>query len=88
MLMLPPEQMPLYNHPLPSLEEWLRQIGAHQDSQQPASWDLHRPQWSARIELEMEDLRVCWQQDGQRKVRHFSYGLSRADVEAAILAGP
>jgi hypothetical protein len=28
------------------------------------------------------------QQDGQRRVRHFSYGLSRADVEAAILAGP
>lgn len=88
MLMLPSEQMPLYNHPLPSLEEWLRQIGAHQDSQRPSSWDLHRPQWSARIELDMEDLRVSWQQDGQRRVRHFPYGLSRADVEAAILAGP
>jgi hypothetical protein len=88
MLMLPPEQMPLYNHPLPSLEEWLRQIGAQQHSGRPSSWDLHRPQWSARIELEMEDLRVSWEQDGQSRVRHFPYGLSRADVEAAILAGP
>ncbi len=59
-----------------------------QHSGRPSSWDLHRPQWSARIELEMEDLRVSWQQDGQSRVRHFPYGLSRADVEAAILAGP
>jgi len=31
---------------------------------------------------------VRWHQEGHETQRHFSYGLSRADVEAAILAGP
>jgi hypothetical protein len=31
---------------------------------------------------------VSWHREGHTSVRHFPYGLSRADVEAAILAGP
>jgi len=31
---------------------------------------------------------VSWYHDGQERLRHFPYGLARADVEAAILAGP
>jgi hypothetical protein len=54
----------------------------------PSRWDLHRPQWSALIELDVEDLRVSWHQDGMTTVRQFPYGLTRADVESAILAGP
>jgi hypothetical protein len=51
-------------------------------------WDLQQPRWSARIELESEELKVSWDQGQPPSVRHFPYGLSRADVEAAILAGP
>ena len=85
---LPSDRTPLYHHPLPALEEWLRQLGARQQSARSAIWDLHRPQWSARIELAIEELQVSWHHDGLERVRHFSYGLSRADVEAAILVGP
>lgn len=85
---LPPEDTPLYNHPLPALEDWLRSLGARQQSPYSASWDLHHPQWSARIDLEVEDLKVSWHQEGSKKVRLLPYGLSRADVEAAILEGP
>jgi hypothetical protein len=85
---LPPEDTPLYNHPLPALEEWLRDLGARQQAPYSASWDLHRPQWSARIDLEVEEWKVYWHQEGKESVRQFPYGLSRADAEAAILAGP
>jgi len=37
----------------------------------------------------VEELRVRWAAPGEAPVeRHFPYGFSRADVEAAILAGP
>jgi hypothetical protein len=85
---LPPDRTPLYHHPLPALEAWLLELGARQLSARSALWDLHRPQWSARIELGIEELQVSWQHDGQERIRHFSYGLTRSDVEAAILAGP
>jgi len=85
---LPDSATPLYNHPLPALEDWLRELGAAQQRRNPCSWDLHHNDWSAEIELEVEDLSVRWQHDGQCTVRQFPYGLSRADVEAAILAGP
>lgn len=85
---MPSPQTPLYNHPLPSLESWLQELGARQQAENPCCWDLHQPLWSARIELEVEDLQVTWHQEGQQSVRRFPYGLSRADVQAAILAGP
>lgn len=85
---LPPDRTPLYNHTLPALEEWLRELGARQQGSHATCWDLHHPQWSASIALEVEELVVCWHQEGRRSERHFPYGLSRADVEAAILAGP
>lgn len=88
MVSLPPEGTPLYHHPLPALEDWLRQLGARQERAHSVFWDLHRPQWSARIALDVEELSVSWHHDGQQTQRHFPYGLSRADVEAAILAGP
>jgi hypothetical protein len=87
-MLLPEADTPLYNHPLPALEGWLRQLGALQEGHHGAVWDLQGPRWTARIELEIEELKVSWQHDGRSSVRHFPYGLSRADVEAAILAGP
>jgi hypothetical protein len=85
---LPAAQTPLYNHSLPVLEQWLRELGAVQQRAEPCVWDLHRPEWSARIELAVEELSVAWHADGQTRLRSFPYGLSRADAEAAILAGP
>ena len=85
---LPPSQTPLYHHALAQLELWLAGLGAHQRGSHSSLWDLHQPQWSALLELEVEELKVSWLQDGQQSVRHFPYGLSRADAEAAILAGP
>jgi hypothetical protein len=85
---LPPEPLPLYNHTLPALEQWLRQLGAEQRSDQREEWELRHGGWSARIILEIEDLTVVWRGEEGERQRRFSYGLSRADVEAAILAGP
>ena len=86
---LPPSQAPLYNHPLPALESWLRALGARQRAVNSCLWDLQLADWSAELELEVEDLRVRWLAAGGEPVeRHFPYGFSRADVEAAILAGP
>jgi len=84
----PTSETPLYHHPLPALEAWLASIGAHQQRSQPCCWDLHGPEWSAQIELEVEELKVSCHNEGRVSVRHFPYGLSRADAEAAILAGP
>lgn len=85
---LPPERTPLYHHPLPALEEWLRQLGARPDGPHAVRWDLHQAQWSAQIVFGVEDLTVSWHQDGRQSIRQFPYGLAREDVEAAILAGP
>jgi hypothetical protein len=75
---LPPPQAPLYNHPLPALEQWLRDLGAVQHGPHSCLWDL---------ELVVV-LCIRWQAAEVPVERHFPYGFSRADVEAAILAGP
>ena len=85
---MPSSQTPLYHHPLPALELWLEQLGGKRHRANPCLWDLQRPEWSAQIELEVDELKVSWHSDGQVCVRHFPYGLSRADAEAVILAGP
>jgi hypothetical protein len=88
MVSLPPERTPLYNHPLPALEAWLRQLGARQDPASVSAWELAGPDWTARIVLESEDLAVYWSGAAGERLRRFPYGLGRTDVEAAILAGP
>jgi len=96
---LPPAQAPLYNHPLPALERWLSALGAVQRGANSCLWDLQHPDWAAEIELEVEELAVRWHArtgaaaaagsaSDSAVERHFPYGFSRADVEAAILAGP
>ena len=86
MVSLPPDRTPLYHHPLPALEAWLRELGADQQGGRPECWQLSRNGWSANLRLESEELTVQWQNGGPE--RRFPYGLCRADVEAAILAGP
>ncbi|HJM80686.1 MAG: DUF3143 domain-containing protein [Prochlorococcus sp.] len=88
MSLLPPKQTPLNRHSLASLENWLRQLGAERSSSDPCRWIWLLPQWSAEILLEQEELRVVWEQDGQRSQCCLPYGLPRCDVEAALLAGP
>jgi len=86
MVTLPPAQTRLYNHPLPALEAWLQTLGAQQQQGRREIWQLSRSGWSATLLLDTEELVVRWQEQGPE--RRFSYSLCRADVEAAILAGP
>jgi len=85
---LPSPQAPLYSHPLPALEQWLMDLGAVQKGPHSCLWDMELANWSAQIELEVEELSVRWRTGEAPVERHFPYGFSRADVEAAILAGP
>ncbi len=88
MSLLPPAQTPLNQHSLLALELWLKKIGAERKSKDPSLWTLIRPEWSAEIRMEKEELRVTWEQEGMKKQRCFPYGLSRDDAEAAISEGP
>ena len=86
--MLPPPPTPLYHHPLPSLEAWLEGLGARQAHRHSPLWTLDQPEWSAEIELRQAELQVRWLRGDERCQRTFSYGLTRDDVQSAILAGP
>ncbi len=85
---LPPFQTPLNRHSLTALESWLNQLGAERCCENPCSWKLMQPTWSAQIEMRQDELMVTWDQDGKKSKRCFSYGLPRIDVEAAINQGP
>ena len=56
----------------------------------PCQWMLERSEWRALLLLEREDLKVIWHPGSLEAMVQCSlpYGLSRADVEAAIQAGP
>lgn len=88
MAVLPPAPTPLYHHPLPSLESWLQALGARQDHRHSPVWTLEQPEWTAEIELMPAEISVSWLRNGERSQRTFSYGLTREDVQAALLAGP
>ena len=87
---LPAESSPLNQHSLRALEQWLLQLGAIRIDNDPCRWQLERPDWRAVLLLAREDLKVIWQSSGTTGETQCSlpYGLSRADVEAAIQAGP
>ncbi|MCG9890992.1 MAG: DUF3143 domain-containing protein [Thermosynechococcaceae cyanobacterium MS004] len=88
---LPKSETPLYNHTLPDLEHWLRDLGCERDSEELHLWHAKYPTWSAEIRLEIEELSILYQnpQDQSSTLRrNFKYSLSRQDVENAIFAGP
>ncbi len=90
MLLLPPET-PLYNHPLPQIEQWLRDQGCQQDEQQLHCWHVQRPTWEAELWLDIEQIIVKYLQSGENEQhiqRSFKYSLSRQDVERAVFSGP
>jgi Protein of unknown function (DUF3143) len=88
---LPPADTPLYNHPLPEIEGWLKSRGCQQDSQELHCWQVDRPTWKAEIALEIDQITVRYIKagaDGQDINRAFKYSLSRQDIEAAVFSGP
>jgi hypothetical protein len=88
---LPPADTPLYNHPLPDIEQWLISQGCHQDSQDLHCWHIHQTTWKAELWLDVDSLTVRYIQageDGQDIQRSFKYSLSRRDLDEAIFTGP
>ncbi|WP_413440984.1 DUF3143 domain-containing protein [Synechococcus sp. MIT S1220] len=65
------------------------ELGADPMVGNPCCWSLIHPDWTAELLLDREHLHVTWQQPEQRSRQCvLPYGLSRADVTAAIQAGP
>ena len=88
---LPSADTPLYNHPLPDIEQWLVAQGCKQDPSSLESWHVTSSQWQAEIVLEIDSLVVRYVDagaDGQDIQRVFKYSLSRKDLEEAIFSGP
>lgn len=84
---VPPESTPLYNHPLPILEDWLEEKGCIQDSEQIENWHCQTEWWEAELRLEETHIWVRYSyKDGNTKTLTFPYSLSREDVEQAIFA--
>lgn len=88
---LPPTDTPLYNHPLPDIEQWLRSLGCEQSDTYLHCWQVERSSWKAEICLDVEELTVLYTQAGEggRDIqRSFKYSLSRQDIEDAVFSGP
>lgn len=87
---LPAPETPLYNHPLPQLEHWLKNLGCHQTQGDRHCWLLAKADWEAELRLDTEEIVICYfpEQPQRQIVRSFKYSLSRQDVEAAVLEGP
>lgn len=88
---LPSADTPLYNHPLPEIEQWLQMQGCEQDRDDLHCWRVERPAWKAELCLEVEELTVRYLEAGESGrdvLRSFKYSLSREDIEAAVFSGP
>jgi hypothetical protein len=86
-----PADTPLYNHPLPEIEQWLLSIGGQQDDTELHCWHLTKDTWQAELCLEVEELTIRYHFPVTKErdiYRSFKYSLSREDVENAILGGP
>ncbi|MGK7894527.1 MAG: DUF3143 domain-containing protein [Microcystaceae cyanobacterium] len=90
-MVLPAADTPLYNHPLPTIEQWLNKLGCQQDPQNLNIWTIKKSNWQAEIVLDVEEILVCYLNaapDGSDIRRAFKYSLSRQDVEDAVFSGP
>ena len=88
---LPPADTPLYNHPLPEIEAWLRSKGCYRDEHDVHCWHLEQPSWKAEIRMEVDSFSVRYLSvgEGGRDIqRSFKYSLSRQDLDEAIFVGP
>lgn len=90
-MVLPPSDTPLYNHPLPDIEQWLRLQGCQQDETDLHCWHVKNPVWEADLWLEVDSLNVRYlgAGEGGRDIqRSFKYSLSRRDLDEAVFSGP
>ncbi|WP_414581295.1 DUF3143 domain-containing protein [Scytonema sp. PCC 10023] len=90
-MIFPSPETPLYNHPLPQIEQWLREQGCQQDEKQLHCWHVQRSNWQAELSLDIEQIIVRYVQageGGQDIQRAFKYSLSREDIERAVFSGP
>ncbi|GAB4370398.1 MAG: DUF3143 domain-containing protein [Elainellaceae cyanobacterium] len=88
---LPPADTPLYNHPLPDIEEWLRSKGCEQDQTTLHHWQIQTSGWEADLWLDIDALTVRYLRAGEggRDIqRSFKYSLSRQDLDDVIFSGP
>jgi hypothetical protein len=88
---LPSADTPLYNHPLPDIEQWLIMQGCQQDNHDLHRWHVQREDWSAELTLEKDALQVRYINagaDGRDIQRVFKYSLSRRDLDEVIFTGP
>jgi Protein of unknown function (DUF3143) len=82
---------PLYNHPLPQIEQWLTNQGCQQDEKELHCWRISRSTWEAELWLDIEQIVVRYinaGENGQDVLRSFKYSLSRRDIEQAVFSGP
>ncbi|KAI3757698.1 hypothetical protein L6452_05241 [Arctium lappa] len=89
----PDKKKPLYSHSLPCVESWLKQLGFFQSNDDRAVWFIEKPDWHAKLSLDVTDLYIRYLKSGPGNLdkdveRRFSYALSREDIENAILGGP
>lgn len=88
---IPEPNTPLYNHTLPKIEQWLKQMGGEQNSEKLHCWWIERPSWKAELLLDTDQLTVRYVEAGIDRTdiqRSFKYSLSRRDLEEAIFSGP
>lgn len=88
---LPPPNTPLYNHPLPEIEDWLRANGCQQSEDDIHCWSVKKLSWEAEICLDVDSLTVRYLEAGEggRDLqRTFKYSLSRKDLDEAVFGGP
>lgn len=87
---LPPADTPLYNHPLPEIEQWLIEKGCQQDRTERHCWSIQQPDWKAELCLDIDQLTVRYLQSNNDYAvqRSFKYSLSRQDIEDAVFSGP
>lgn len=88
---LPPADTPLYNHPLPDIEQWLMEQGCIRSKDDIHCWLVKRPEWNAEVCLDTDQLIVRYSDAGtedQSIQRSFKYSLSRQDIQDAVFAGP
>lgn len=90
-MVMPSADTPLYNHPLPEIEQWLREHGCRQSPEALHKWHVEKTTWKADITLEVDAIVVRYlntQPTGEDIQRVFKYSLSRQDLEEAIFSGP
>lgn len=88
---MPSAETPLYNHPLPDIEQWLREQNCEQEPTAPHQWHIERTNWRADLTLDIDSIVVRYLKagdDGEDIQRVFKYSLSRQDLNEAIFSGP